>query len=341
MDPVLSIIVPVYNVETYLHRCIDSLRNQTLQDIEIILVDDKSPDNCPNLCDLEAMQDARIKVVHKQVNEGLGFARNTGLEYSVGKYVTFCDSDDYIEESAYEFVYKKMEEQGLDICWFQPQRVFPDGTLAVKALDVDEEYFFGKKQIKELQLDVIGRNPEIPTSKNRGFSSCMALFKRDLYVKSGIRYPSERVVASEDFLFIVRFLPYANSVGILPNVFYNYTINPDSISQSFSDAKLTRLLNLLYELQLYCQETFKFEDYKNHYYSQVIRIFKVILKYTVKSNYSFIQIVNRIREACVHPLIQEVLKDPVIQKYGLRDRIYLFCIKYKIVLFFIFIYKYK
>ena len=93
--PCVSVIVPIYNVEKYLDRCLKSIINQTLKNIEIILVDDESPDLCPQKCDEAAKYDNRIKVIHKK-NGGLGFARNSGLEIATGKYVYFVDSDDYL-----------------------------------------------------------------------------------------------------------------------------------------------------------------------------------------------------------------------------------------------------
>ena len=105
MNPKVSIIVPVYNVEKYLDRCMESLLNQTLKDIEIILVDDGSPDNCPQMCDDYAKKDSRVKVVHK-ANAGLGYARNSGLDVATGEYVAFVDSDDYVELDMYEQMYE-------------------------------------------------------------------------------------------------------------------------------------------------------------------------------------------------------------------------------------------
>ena len=97
-QPKVSIIVPVYNAEKYLERCISSIRNQTLNDIEIILVDDASKDNSPLICDEYAKTDFRIKVIHKE-NEGAGMARNAALEIATGEYVGFVDSDDFVEEN--------------------------------------------------------------------------------------------------------------------------------------------------------------------------------------------------------------------------------------------------
>lgn len=95
-NPKVSIIVPIYNVEKYLDRCMASLLNQTLEDIEIIMVDDGSPDRCPKMCDEYAKKDSRVKVVHKK-NGGLGYARNSGLDVATGEYVAFVDSDDYVD----------------------------------------------------------------------------------------------------------------------------------------------------------------------------------------------------------------------------------------------------
>ena len=94
--PIVTVVVPVYKVEKFLERCVTSLKNQSLRDIEIILVDDGSPDTCPAMCDAFAMQDVRIRVIHKK-NGGLSSARNAGLKAASGKYVGFVDSDDDVE----------------------------------------------------------------------------------------------------------------------------------------------------------------------------------------------------------------------------------------------------
>ena len=113
MKQKVSIIVPVYNVEKYLDRCMESLLNQTLKDIEIILVDDGSPDNCPQMCDEYAKKDSRVKVVHK-ANAGLGYARTSGLEVATGEYVAFVDSDDYVDLDAYQTMYNEAVRENAD-----------------------------------------------------------------------------------------------------------------------------------------------------------------------------------------------------------------------------------
>lgn len=113
---VFSIIVPVYNVEKYLDKCVKSILNQTYKEIEVILVDDGSPDNCPQMCDKYARNDSRVKVIHKK-NGGLSEARNVGIEASTGEYVLFVDSDDWLVESACEQFNKYISKVGqIDIC---------------------------------------------------------------------------------------------------------------------------------------------------------------------------------------------------------------------------------
>ena len=125
----VSVVIPIFNVESYLERCVESVIHQTLKDIEIILVDDKSPDRCPAICDAYSLKDSRIKVVHKKQNEGLGFARNSGLEIATGEYVTFLDSDDWVEEQTYDYLYNIVNNKQLDICYFQHRRVDKNGRI--------------------------------------------------------------------------------------------------------------------------------------------------------------------------------------------------------------------
>lgn len=127
-EDLISVIVPVYKVEKYLHRCVDSIINQTYKNLEIILVDDGSPDNCPKICDEYAQKDQRIKVIHKK-NAGISEARNAGLEIAQGEFVAFVDSDDYIDSTMYEkmLLLAQKEKNDLVLCGFK--KVSEDGKI--------------------------------------------------------------------------------------------------------------------------------------------------------------------------------------------------------------------
>lgn len=112
--PLISVIVPVYNVEKWFDRCVESICTQTYHNLEIILVDDGSTDNCGELCDAIGERDKRVKVVHK-INGGLSDARNEGLQYATGEYISFIDSDDWIEPAFYEYLLQTMQEEEYDV----------------------------------------------------------------------------------------------------------------------------------------------------------------------------------------------------------------------------------
>ena len=136
--PKVSIVVPVYKVEEYIDRCLDSLLNQTLKDIEIILVDDGSPDNCPKICDEYAQKDARVRVVHKQ-NEGLGYARNSGMEVAVGEYIAFVDSDDFVDIRMFEELYDVARGNDSDVVYCNIYKYYKFSNRDHSAYDTPNE----------------------------------------------------------------------------------------------------------------------------------------------------------------------------------------------------------
>ena len=127
-SPLVSVIIPVYNVEKYLHQCLDSVLNQSYKNLEIILVDDGSTDRCGEICDLYAHRDPRIKVFHQE-NKGLSRARNTGLSQVCGKYITFIDSDDWLKTDAIEIMYTNLIKFGAKICGVGFYQVYENGRL--------------------------------------------------------------------------------------------------------------------------------------------------------------------------------------------------------------------
>lgn len=148
----LSVIVPVYKVESYLDRCVESIVGQSYRNLEIILVDDGSPDGCPEKCDDWAKRDNRIKVIHKQ-NAGLGFARNSGLDIATGEYVAFVDSDDYIENDMYRTLIDAACRHNADMvsCGFNKQ--LASGEF-LPCVEFDRETTFEGEDIKELTKTV-------------------------------------------------------------------------------------------------------------------------------------------------------------------------------------------
>ena len=316
--PKVSIVVPCWGVEKYLDKCVESLVNQTLKDIEIILVDDESPDRVPEMCDEWAKKDSRIKVIHKK-NGGLGFARNSGIEAANGEYIAFCDSDDFVELDTYETTYNKAKEEDLDVCYFRCRRVYDNGLAKEMSHDKKKYLFEGRKQVDEYILNMVGKDPINPHYPHVGMSVWSGIFKSSLIIDSGVRFISERTTASEDLVFHLQFLPHVNSVGVLPNVFYNYYVNPKSITTSYSEGKYQRMMKLLEMVKMELLQTHSWDEIKNHYYSQQLRIIKIVLKYESKSQSSIKERLSRIKRHIEEPIFAELYNDKVIKQYPRID----------------------
>lgn len=228
MSDLISIIVPIYNVEKYLDRCMKTLQEQTYKNIEIILVDDGSPDNCPAMCDKYAQEDSRIKVVHKE-NAGLGFARNSGLEVATGKYIAFVDSDDYVTGDMCEKLYEAAIKNDADVVY--GGIYYTEGTEITRESKVEKQQVW--KDGKEFLLEMIGTEPAAANDTIIEVSVWKALFKKELFDKHYIRFVSERQFISEDVIFDIDYLSKANNIVVIPNCVYYYVNNPQSLSKNF------------------------------------------------------------------------------------------------------------
>lgn len=227
--PAVSIVVPVYKVEKYLRRCVDSLVRQTLHDIEIILVDDGSPDGCPALCDQLAAEDSRIRVVHK-TNGGLSSARNAGLCVATGKYVGFVDSDDDVELDMYEKLVQKAEQYAADFVMCDYRRILSDGatSLVTKSLSGG---FYEKKDIRDRIFPVLimGENVDYGPL----LSVCHCLYNREFLQNNKIVF-AEDVKWSEDNLFSAYVGYHARRFYYIKGeALYHYYQNAESITTSY------------------------------------------------------------------------------------------------------------
>lgn len=246
MTPKVSVIVPVYNVEKYLSRCMDSILNQTLKDIEIILVDDKSPDNSPQMCDEYTKVDKRVKVIHKPINEGLGFARNTGLSIAQGEYVAFIDSDDFVTLDYFETLYNLAKLQDYDAVYSEfNNQYYPGYTIIEKP----EAEYCNKKEVETLMLDMIGPEPSFPSDVKFQVSSCKVLYAKAVIDANNLRFKSEREFISEDLLFNLEFLKCCQKVKYVPMRLYYYCLNGASLSHTYKPEIWTKLQKMLSGIQ--------------------------------------------------------------------------------------------
>lgn len=228
MPPKISIIIPVYKVEKYLRRCLDSVCGQTITDIEIILVDDGSPDSCGSICDEYALRDPRIKVIHKE-NAGVSAARNSGLEIATGDYIGFVDSDDYVSTTMFEIMYcqAKITDADFAMCDFVlTNRACKDLNHEVK-VNEDEIIILDPKAAFEVIAD-FSRNVQV-TVWNK-------LYKKDLI--RGIQFDVHKRMA-EDLEFLMQALLRCKKVVYIPTGLYGYNAQRTGAATSHTDHDLS------------------------------------------------------------------------------------------------------
>ena len=243
--PKVSIIIPVYNVEKYIDRCMKSVLEQSLSDIEIILINDGSTDNCPTICDNYAKKDSRIKVIHKE-NQGLGFARNSGLDIATGKYIAFLDSDDYVDTNTYKRVYEELERAQAQMCIFSYIDKKDSGEEIKQIIPIGNTTLTKKDIVSVGLLGMIGSEPEYFNDTYIGMSVWKCVYSREVIEEHKIRFKSEKEFISEDIIFQMLIMPYINRIITLEDTLYYYCENAGSMSltKKYSEDKFERYKTL-------------------------------------------------------------------------------------------------
>lgn len=226
-EPLISVIVPIYKVERYLNACVDSIVNQTYSNLEIILVDDGSPDRCPEICDEYARHDNRIKVIHQE-NGGLSAARNSGIDVARGEFLTFIDSDDFVAKNYVELLYDGMLKFDADIsiasfCTFTKEDELEIQSNELPFFEITRDECFRRYGSLNAELSM----PFI--------SACNKLYKKDFF--ASIRFPIGKLY--EDAFTTYKIIDKAKKIVFTPSKLYFYRINPQSIlGQSFREKHL-------------------------------------------------------------------------------------------------------
>lgn len=251
----ISIIIPVYKVEKYLEKCIQSVIKQTYENLQIILVDDGSPDNCGKICDEYAKKDHRIEIMHKS-NGGLSDARNKGLEIAKGEYIGFVDSDDYIESDMYEVLYNLLKQSNADvsICNFY---TVSQGKSAIKNVDNGIKEYNRIEILKEILLD-----------NNIQSYAWNKLYKKKLFDE--IKYPVGKKY--EDIGTTFYLLEKCNKVVVTGKPEYYYINRQDSIVNNVTETTITDYIELIMQRYDYIEENIKeLSSYNKDYLKRILK----------------------------------------------------------------------
>jgi len=306
-DKIISVILPIYNGEEFLNRCIDSIISQTYRNIELILINDGSTDNTKRICEEYARNDIRIKVINKE-NEGVSKARNIGIKQSKGKYITFIDADDWIDNNAYENAIKVMEEKNVDILKFSYMREY--GRIKKYY-----NYIIDKNTVI-LKKDYDNKIYPYMFSTYDMSSVCLTIFKRE---KIGNLEFDLNLKYGEDFLFITQAILRTESIYVLPNAYYHYFCNNNSATNKRNIESHIRKIKdiVLANNKLFGEfkDNKKFLNLKN---KRILKECNQVIKYvSLDNNYrNFKKIIKGIEQEILIPLCPEIKTEHIFKKYN-------------------------
>lgn len=328
MKTKVSVIVPVYNVpERYLEKCVSSLVNQTLNDIEIILVDDGTPDTSGKLCDDFAKKDSRIKVIHQE-NKGLCGARNTGVKSSTGEWISFVDGDDWIEPNAYEKLYNIGTKNNVDVVMFGYVKDYPSKSVIMHY----DKYFENKKvyntseDIAYLQKMILNYNANCAMAPTK-------FIRKSVIEKYNIYHDEKLRQGAEGIEFNIRLFSKIKSALFLNETFYHYIYNDESITTVHNEKN--------HQMVIDCFKKIKGEI--NNDDSEIMGWFYNRMKYVIlttaisgyfsRSNKEAYKIQKRkFKKYMSDTLVQETLKSKNYQGLSTTRKVTLFFIKHRLFL---------
>ena len=259
----VSVIIPVYKVEKYLDRCVESVVNQTYQNLEIILVDDGSPDNCPQLCDEWAKKDKRIKVVHKE-NGGVASARNLGLEKATGDFIAFVDSDDWIDLSMYEELLNTANQTNADIVFSKFRYVYANG----KREEIRENKLETLRNKELFYLFVFGNDDSVHGGP------CRMIVKRN--IAQTFKFTT-KLKHGEDLFYVLDCIEKAEKIEVIEKTFYNYYVNDVSVTRDIGEQYFKNIKDLY--------------DYQNNYLKEK----HLEWKYLINHGYLYRNVTKRMQ----------------------------------------------
>ncbi|EOU1560128.1 glycosyltransferase [Clostridium perfringens] len=240
--PKVSVIVPVYNTEKYIIKCLNSLKNQTLRDIEVLIINDGTKDNSVNLINDFIKLDNRFKLINKN-NGGLSSARNEGLKYVTSKWVSFIDSDDWVENNMLEVLFEIAEKSDSDMAVCGCRDIFKDKQI-VTSTNMKDEVIYINNAVDFFLSDKRQDIAIVVWNK---------IYKTEIINKYNIKFEPNNEVFSEDILFNLEYQLFCEKIASTKKVLYNYLIRDNSIMNSKIDNLIGKFYNLILKFKLFCE----------------------------------------------------------------------------------------
>lgn len=324
-SPLVSIIVPVYNVERYLDRCLNSLVKQTYSNLEIILVDDGSTDGSSEVCDYWEKKDSRIIVVHKK-NAGLGMARNTGLEKAKGRFVSFLDSDDFIDVDMYQLLIENLLKSGADTSYCA-LKCFMNDTKEVKnTLKPISGIYTGKEVLK----NIIGALPENKRDFMKEMSVCASLFSLEIIKENDIKFVSERELICEDLIFDFMYLLCSKKVVLSNEAKYYYCFNKESLTHVYNPNRFAQDIVLYQKVKRMIEENLEDHEMLLRFQKLFLGLVRTSIVQEVNYNEnSFRNKIKIIRKYLDNDVLREVLDNYPLNRNSFKQKVFNYCLRAK------------
>lgn len=327
MSEKISVIVPVYGVEKVLERCVDSILKQTYENLEIILVDDGSPDDCPRICDDYAAAYENIVAVHKK-NGGLTSAWKEGVRHASGELVGFVDSDDWIDPDMYERLYGALAQQGADI------------AMAGLVFDYEDPSYPPRKETNRMNMSVYDRQELqslFPVLLNDGSfigrtiqpSRVTKLFRKSL-VEKNLDLWDDRVNVGEDLQMVFASVLDAEKICTIPDYYpYHYWYNMSSMTGKYDPDYLKKIKFTKERLEAISDQKGVY-DFRDQIRNDFLSLAIMAVKNEIWRNHrdSFGQVLRNVKVMCKDPAVSEALTNHTMNRLGLSVKLYIFMMKH-------------
>lgn len=311
-NPLISVVIPVYNTAPYLEKCLESVVNQTYQNLQVIIINDGSTDNSAEICQKFSEKDDKIEFINKQ-NEGVSIARNIGIEKSKGEWIYFLDSDDFLDLNAFEYLINIAKSSKTDVIQFGA-RLIQDGKVANKKSPTKTETYDNLK----LFLDKNHIKP---------YSMWLHFMRLELILTNQIRC-NEVLKHYEDGLFMYNFFAHAEQITTIENIFYNQVLSPNSTSRSPINAKVVYdSLELVSQMCILARKHNKINDLKKEINVLTKHIFMNIAYLKERSEYqaninqfqgTYRQIYYKNKDIFYEPYLKIALLDLRLVAYSIK-----------------------
>lgn len=325
----VTVVLPIYKTEKYLDRCIYSVVNQTYRNLEILLIDDGSPDRCPQMCEEWAKKDARIRVIHK-TNAGLGMARNTGIEHATGEFICYFDSDDYVALDAIEKTYAKAMETQAEVVVFGFHSVDPAGTIRSSFAPPAGHKVYRAEEVRSVFLpELIAPDPNGNGERQFYMSACMMLISVEKIRRNDWRFVSEREIISEDVYSLLGLFRFVDSVAVLPEALYYYCTNETSLSRKYLPGRYQKIRHFYEESIALCDRMGYGEEVKRRLSDPYLAFARAAMKQEVDADLPYRNRLQNIKAIINDEVMRRVLEENKTDSASLPRRILFFAMKYR------------